>query len=467
MYRRRVQRIHFVGIGGIGLSGIAEVLLNLGYQVSGSDLAESEITRRLAGLGGTVSYGHRAENVEGASVVVYSSAVRPQNPEVVAARAAGIPVIPRAEMLAELMRLKYGVAIAGAHGKTTTTSMIAQLLSHAGLDPTAVIGGRLDSLGSNAKLGQGDFLVAEADESDGSFLKLTPTIAVVTNIDPEHLDYYTGGIEQIKETFLSFINKIPFYGLAVLCLENEHLQALLPRIEKRHLTYGLAPQADLWARDLTLREFHSSFEVMRGGDSLGRIELAMPGEHNVRNCLAAVAVGLELDVPIETIREALHHFRGVQRRFHPRGEAGGVLVIDDYGHHPTEIRATLTAARRAFGRRVVVAFQPHRYTRTRDLLSEFATAFYDADYLVVTEIYAASEDPIPGINAQRLCDALREHGHKNVVLIPQKDRIADHLEGVVRPGDMVVTLGAGDIWKVGRDLLLRLEAKAEAAGGAP
>jgi UDP-N-acetylmuramate--alanine ligase len=459
MYKGRVERVHFVGVGGIGMSGIAEVLLNLGYQVSGSDLKESEITRRLAELGGSLHYGHRAEHVEGAQVVVYSSAVRPTNPEVAAARAAGIPVIPRAEMLAELMRLKYGIAVAGAHGKTTTTSMIAQLLFHAGLDPTAVIGGRLDSLGSNAKLGQGEFLVAEADESDGSFLKLSPTIAVVTNIDPEHLDHYTGGIEEIKETFLSFVNKIPFYGLAILCLESEHLQALLPRIEKRHLTYGLSPQADLSARDVEIRELHSSFEVVRGKDPVGRIELAMPGEHNVRNCLAAVAVGLELDVPVEKIREALHHFRGVQRRFQPRGEAKGVLVIDDYGHHPAEIRATLAAARRGFTRRVVVAFQPHRYTRTRDLLADFATAFYDADHLVLTEIYAAGEDPIPGVDGRRLYDALREHGQKDVAFVPVKEQVTEHLAEVVRPGDMVITLGAGDIWTVGRDLLLRLEGK--------
>jgi UDP-N-acetylmuramate--alanine ligase len=459
MYRQRVKRVHFVGIGGIGMSGIAEVLLNLGYQVSGSDLKESDITRNLAQMGGVITYGHRAENVQNAQVVVYSSAVRPQNPEVVAAKAAGIPVIPRAEMLAELMRLKYGIAIAGAHGKTTTTSMIAHLLFKAGLDPTAVIGGRVDSFGSNAKLGQGELLVAEADESDGSFLKLSPTIAVVTNIDPEHLDHYTGGIEQIKETFLSFLNKIPFYGLAVICLENEHLQALLPRIEKRHVTYGLMPQADFSARDIQLSGFHTSFEVVRGREALGRIELAMPGEHNVRNGLATVAVGLELGVPMETIREGLYQFRGVQRRFQLKGEVGSVMVIDDYGHHPTEARATLAAARRGFGRRLIVAFQPHRYTRTRDLLQEFATAFYDADHLVVTEIYSAGEDPIAGIDGQRLCDALREHGHKDVVFIREKERIADHLAEVVQPGDMVVTLGAGDIWTVGRDLLLRLEAQ--------
>jgi UDP-N-acetylmuramate--alanine ligase len=336
--------------------------------------------------------------------------------------------------------------------------MIAQLLSGTGLDPTVVIGGRLDSLGSNAKLGQSEYLVAEADESDGSFLKLSPTIAVVTNIDPEHLDHYTGGIEQIKEAFLSFINKIPFYGAAIVCLENEHLQVLLPRIEKRTITYGLSPQADLSARDIELRELHATFEVLRGRETLGRIELAMPGEHNVRNCLAAVAVGLELGVGIDDIREALHHFKGVQRRFQPRGEVGGVLVIDDYGHHPAEVRATLAAARRGFDRRLVVAFQPHRYTRTRDLMNDFATAFYDADHLVVTEVYPAGEDPIPGVCGEALVRALREHGHKDALFVPHKERVADHLASVVRAGDMVITLGAGDIWTAGRDLLLRLEA---------
>jgi UDP-N-acetylmuramate--alanine ligase len=465
MYVRRVQRVHFVGVGGVGMSGIAEVLVNLGYEVSGSDLKESESTRRLEQMGCRISIGHRAGNVAGAQVVVYSSAVRKQNPEVVAAKAAGIPVIPRAEMLAELMRLKFGIAVAGAHGKTTTTSMIAQMLSESGLDPTVVIGGRLDSLGSNAKLGQGEYLVAEADESDGSFLKLSPSIAVVTNIDPEHLDHYTGGIEEIKETFLSFINKIPFYGAAILCLENEHLQALLPRVEKRTITYGLSPQADLCARDITLERFHSRFEVLRGGELLGRIELAMPGEHNVRNCLAAVAVGLELGVDFGRIREALHHFKGVQRRFQPRGEIGGVLVIDDYGHHPAEVRATLAAARRGFNRRLLVAFQPHRYTRTRDLLDDFATSFYDADHLVVTDIYAAGEDPIPGVDSAGLVDALREHGHKSVVHVAQKDRVAEHLISRVSPGDMVVTLGAGDIWTAGRDLLSRLEAAERAEKG--
>ena len=458
MYQRRVQRVHFTGIGGIGMSGIAEVLVNLGYEVSGSDLKESENTRRLCELGCRISFGHRAENVAGAQVVVYSSAVHKQNPEVTAAKLAGIPVIPRAEMLAELMRIKFGIAVAGAHGKTTTTSMIAQLLSGTGLDPTVVIGGRLDSLGSNAKLGQSEYLVAEADESDGSFLKLTPTIAIVTNIDPEHLDHYTGGIEQIKEAFLSFINKIPFYGAAIVCLENEHIQSLLPKLEKRVITYGLSPQADLSARDIHFKDFHSSFEVVRSTESLGRIELEMPGEHNVRNCLAAVAVGLELGVPMDRIREALHHFRGVQRRFQPRGEKGGVLVIDDYGHHPTEIRATLAAARRGFTRRVIVAFQPHRYTRTRDLLADFATAFYDAEEVVLTEIYAAGEEPLPGISAERLAEALREHGHKHVTLVPQKDQVADPLASLVQPGDLVITLGAGDIWTAGRDLLLRLEA---------
>jgi UDP-N-acetylmuramate--alanine ligase len=466
--RRRVQHVHFVGIGGVGMSGIAELLHNQGYRVTGSDLREGAATARLRELGVGVHIGHGASQLGDADVVVYSSAVRATNPELRAAHASGRIVIPRAEMLAEVMRLKEGVAVAGSHGKTTTTSLIAHVLDCAGLDPTSVIGGRvLAQKGAlpGAKLDAGELLVAEADESDGSFLRLAPVVAVITNIDPEHLDHYTGGIEEIKETFLSFINKIPFYGAAILCLENEHLQALLPRVEKRTITYGLSPQADLCARDITLERFHSRFEVLRGGELLGRIELAMPGEHNVRNCLAAVAVGLELGVDFGRIREALHHFKGVQRRFQPRGEIGGVLVIDDYGHHPAEVRATLAAARRGFNRRLLVAFQPHRYTRTRDLLDDFATSFYDADHLVVTDIYAAGEDPIPGVDSAGLVDALREHGHKSVVHVAQKDRVAEHLISRVSPGDMVVTLGAGDIWTAGRDLLSRLEAAERAEKG--
>ncbi|MBI5379071.1 MAG: UDP-N-acetylmuramate--L-alanine ligase [Nitrospirae bacterium] len=455
MYRQRVKNIHFVGIGGIGMSGIAEVLLTLGYRVSGSDLKESETTQRLCSLGGAVFIGHRPEQVQGAHVVVLSSAVTPDNPEVRAAREALIPVIPRAEMLAELMRLKYGIAVAGAHGKTTTTSMAATVLAYGGLDPTVVIGGRLNSLGSNARLGQGEFLVAEADESDGSFLRLSPTIAVVTNIDAEHLDYY-GTLDAIQEAFLRFINKVPFYGTAVLCLDEPAIQSLLPRVEKRYLTYGFTPQADVMAKEVLPAGIGSSFEVLHRQKGLGRFTLSVPGVHNVANALAAVAVGLELEIPPEGIREALAGFSGVQRRFEIKGEAGGILVVDDYGHHPTEIRATLAAAKRSWDRRTVVVFQPHRYTRTRDLLSEFFTAFHQADRLLLTEIYPAGEPPIPGVSGRQIGDGVRKHGHRDASFFETKEALVDHLLRTLEPGDLLLTLGAGDVWKVGEEVLARI-----------
>src|SRR5512146_895507 len=383
MYKK-IKHIHFVGIGGIGMSGIAEVLLNLGYKVSGSDMKESDTTERLRRLGGEIRAGHRAENITTPHVVVISSAVRNDNVEVIAAREKQIPVIPRAEMLAELMRLKYGVAIAGAHGKTTTTSMVATVLAAGGIDPTVVIGGRLNAFGSNAKLGRGDFIVLEADESDGSFLKLSPTIAVVTTIDAEHLDYYRD-LPHIKDTFVEFINKVPFYGLAVLCLDQENIQAILPQVEKRFVTYGLRTQADFLARDISFAGMASECAVSWKGKPLGRLRLKVPGLHNVYNALAAVAVGMDLDLPFETIRDALGEFTGVDRRFQIRGEARGITVVDDYGHHPAEIQATLDAAKNGFARQVVAVFQPHRYTRTRALLPEFSTAFYQADRLFVTE----------------------------------------------------------------------------------
>lgn len=458
MYRKRSHHIHMVGIGGAGMSGIAEVLLNLGYQVSGSDLVESEVTQRLALLGGAICYGHREEHLGEANVVVISSAVKQDNPEVMAARRRQIPVIPRAEMLAELMRMKYGIAVAGTHGKTTTTSMIATVLAHAGIDPTIVIGGRLDLFGTGAKLGQGEYLVAEADESDGSFLKLSPTIAVVTNIDPEHLDHYSGGIEEIKTTFLEFINKIPFYGTAILCLDDTHIQEILPKAEKRVTTYGLRRQADIHAQNLKQDNFTTQFDLLRGDEFLTQITLAMPGQHNVLNALATVAVALELEVAPETIGEALDGFSGIQRRFELCGEVDGVLVIDDYGHHPVEIRATLEGARQGFNRRLVVVFQPHRYSRTLHLREEFATSFYEADHLVVTNIYAAGEEPIEGVSGEQIYQALLEHGHKTAIFLP-KHEIVDHLCRVVQPGDLVITMGAGDIWKEGRDLLRRLKDK--------
>lgn len=456
MYRRgKIQHIHFVGIGGIGMSGIAEVLLNLGYTISGSDLKETEVTRRLQILGCEISYGHRRENVKEADVVVVSSAVRPDNPEVRVAEERLIPVIPRAEMLAELMRMKVGIAIAGTHGKTTTTSLIATVLAAGGLDPTVVIGGRLNSIGSNAKLGQGEFLVAEADESDGSFVKLMPTIAVVTNIDPEHLDYYSG-IDQIREAFLKFINQIPFFGLAVLCLDHPNVQSLLPRLKKRFVTYGLTTQADFQAKEIRFDGLYTTFDVLQRQRELGRLKLRMPGLHNVYNTLATVATAFELDIPFQVIQETLSEFSGIQRRFQIKGEKKGVLVVDDYGHHPVEIMATLKAARTGWKRRIVAVFQPHRYTRTQALFQDFLTAFYDANVLLLTEIYPAGEDRIEGVEAKALYEGMREHGHKDVAFIADKKEIVDHLLQIVTPGDLVITLGAGDIWQVSEELVKRL-----------
>jgi UDP-N-acetylmuramate--alanine ligase len=452
---KRIQHIHFVGIGGIGMSGIAEVLLNLGYKVSGSDLRDSDTTHRLQQLGGEIMIGHRAENIGEPHVVVISSAVKSDNVEVKAARAKQIPVIPRAEMLAELMRLKYAVAIAGAHGKTTTTSLVATVLAAGGVDPTVVIGGKLNSLGSNAKLGQGEFLVAEADESDGSFLKLTPAIAVVTNIDEEHLDHYRD-INEIKDAFLAFINKVPFYGVAILCLDEKHIQSLIPSVEKRYVTYGTATQADYRASEITLLPLGSRFRVANHTGDLGWFELSIPGLHNVNNCLAAIAVGRELNIEVEVIRTALRDFSGVQRRFQVKGEAKGVLVVDDYGHHPTEVRATLAAAKAAGGRRVVCLFQPHRYTRTKHLLEEFFSAFNQADKVVLLDIYAAGEQPIPGITGQAVCEGIREYGHKDVVHIADRNAVVKHLLETLRPGDLFLTLGAGDVWKLGEKVLEKL-----------
>ena len=454
---KKIRRIHFVGIGGIGMSGIAEVLHNLGYLVSGSDSRESETTRRLASLGVRVVIGHQAENLGEADVVVRSSAVGQENAEVLAARQRLVPVIQRAEMLAELMRMKYGVAVAGTHGKTTTTSMVATVLARGGLDPTMVIGGRLNALGSNAKLGRGDFLVAEADESDGSFLKLSPTIAVVTTVDAEHLDYYRD-LAHIQDTFVEFINKVPFYGMAVLCLDQENIQALLPRVEKRYVTYGLRSQADFLARDVSFAGMTSECRVFWKGQPLGRLALKVPGLHNVYNALAAVAVGMDLDLSFEVIRDALADFTGVDRRFQVRGEAGGITVVDDYAHHPVEIKATLNAAKDGFGRRVIAVFQPHRYSRTQALLGEFSTAFYQADRLFVTEIYPAGEAPIPGVSGRQIADGVAGHGHRHVTYVADKSELAKAVLDQVAPGDMVLTLGAGDVWRVGEEILDRLRA---------
>ncbi|MEW6521219.1 MAG: UDP-N-acetylmuramate--L-alanine ligase [Desulfurivibrio sp.] len=458
MYNK-TKHIHFVGIGGIGMSGIAELLLNLGYRVSGSDLKQSDITRRLQSLGGRVYQGHNGAWVGNADVVVISSAVKDSNPEVIAAREAFIPVIPRAEMLAELMRLKkYGIAVAGSHGKTSTTSLVGWLLAEAGFDPTVVIGGKVNSLGTNAKLGGGEFLVAEADESDGSFLQLSPVIEVVTNIDLEHLDYYHN-IEEIKEVFLQFINKIPFYGAAVLCLDDDNIASLLPHIKKRVITYGLVTQADISGRQLKSAGLTTSFEVCRGAEVLGEITINSPGRHNVLNSLAAVAVGLELQIPFAGIATALSTFTGVQRRLQIKGESQGITVIDDYGHHPTEIRATLAAIRSAWpSRRLLVMFQPHRYTRTQGLFKEFCTAFHDADILILTEIYPASETPIEGVTAENLMIGIKEHGQRQVYLAAGVDDLAGLVQPMLAEGDIVLSLGAGDILRAGEQLLSALSA---------
>jgi len=450
----RTHRIHFVGVGGVGMCGIAEVLLNLGYQVSGSDLRSGEATERLAGLGGRIFQGHEAANVEGAQVVVYSTAVKPDNPEVVAARTQGIPVIPRADMLAELMRMKYGIAVAGSHGKTTTTSLVAAVLARGGLDPTIVVGGRLQSTGSNARLGHGQFLVAEADESDGSFLRLSPAVAVITNIDREHLDHY-GSLEELRQAFIYFANRVPFYGVSILCADDPQVRGILPQVTKRHLLYGTAPDVALRAEDVRLDPQGASFRVISDGRELGTVRLALPGLHNVLNALAAVAVGLEIEVAFSHITEALGTFRGVGRRFETRGEVGGVKVVDDYGHHPTEIAATLAAAR-TLGRRVLVLFQPHRYTRTALLHREFGACFGDADKVWVLDIYPAGESPVPGVTALTIVQSAEALGQKQLVHIGDAAAAVEVVAREARPGDLVLTLGAGDVGKLGDQLLARL-----------
>src|SRR5881409_385654 len=457
---KRYQQIHFVGIGGAGMSGIAEILLNLGYRVTGSDQRRNEAVERLEQLGAKIYVGHEAGHIEGAHVVVYSSAVSHDNVELQAARQHAVPTIPRAEMLAELMRLKYGIAVAGTHGKTTTTSMVGAVLAEGRYDPTIVVGGRVSSLGSNARLGQGEYLVAEADESDGSFLKLAPTIVVVTTVDAEHLDHY-GSLDAICDAFVAFVNKVPFYGSAVLCLDQPNIQLLIPRIEKRIITYGLESGAELVARRLHLTGMTSRFEVFQRGSLLGELTLQIPGRHNVLNALAAVGVGLDLEIPFPVIQKALAGFSGVQRRFQILGRARGVTVVDDYGHHPAEIHATLAAAKAGFDCRVVTVFQPHRYTRTRDLRQEFLTAFNQADVLIVLDIYAAGEAPIPGVTAEDLAEGIRAHGHRNVTYLGgDRARVVTHLGEVTRPGDLVLTLGAGDVGLLGPELLKRLESDA-------
>ncbi len=451
------QRLHFTGIGGIGMSGIAEVLLNLGYQISGSDLKLSPTTDRLSKLGAVIEEGHSAAHIAGAKVLVVSSAVDRHNPEVLEARRLNIPVIPRGELLAELMRLKYGIAIAGSHGKTTTTSMTAALLSEAGLDPTVVVGGKVASMGgSNARLGHSNFLVVESDESDGSFLKLSPILAVITNIDREHLDHYAS-IDEIRKAFIEFINKVPFYGVAIVCLDDENVQQILPSINRRTITYGMSPQSDLAVSGAGCGHFDSKFQLHQRGRDLGEFHLRVPGFHNVLNATAAIAVGLELEVGLDTMRHALAEFSGVERRFQLRGQERGVTVIDDYGHHPTEIRATLAAARLCDYKHIHVIFQPHRYSRTQALMDEFAMSFHQADRVEVLDIYAASEEPIEGVSGSALAERMRALGHRSAEFAGNIDQAIENVLTNVREGDLVMTLGAGNVWQAGERLLEKLK----------
>jgi UDP-N-acetylmuramate--alanine ligase len=453
------QRLHFTGIGGIGMSGIAEILLNLGYTITGSDAKLTPVTDRLQSLGATIHEGHSASHVAGAKALVVTSAVNESNPELIEARRLGIPVIPRGELLAELMRLKYGIAIAGSHGKTSTTSMTATMLAHAGLDPTVVVGGRVSTLGgSNARVGRSDFLVVESDESDGSFLKLAPIIAVVTNIDREHLDHYES-IEEIRRCFTEFVNKVPFYGCAILCLDDENVQQILPGVRRRTVTYGASAQADLHIASVELGHMTSRFRLQSRGEDLGEFTLHVPGMHNVLNATAAAAVARELEVPIDKIRAGLAEYRGVDRRFQFRGEAAGVTVIDDYGHHPTEVRATLDAARLCQFQRVHVIFQPHRYTRTQHLMDDFARSFHQADTVALLDIYAASEAPIEGVSSDALAARLRAFGHREAHLAGSIENAVSLIASIAQPGDAVLTLGAGNVWQAGDQLLTRLRSK--------
>ena len=455
---RKLKHIHMVGIGGTGMNGIAEVLLNLGYKVSGTDLQATDVTERLTRLGADVHRGHAAEHVGGADVVVISSAVKDDNVEVQEARRLKIPVIPRAEMLAELMRMKYGIAVAGAHGKTTTTSMIAVVLEHAGFDPTVIVGGRLNTLGANARLGEGEFIVAEADESDRSFLYLSPFIAVLTNVDEEHLDQYAD-LDEIKRTFVNFANKVPFYCPIVLCLDDPNLQSLIPQLERRLITYGFSAQADVSARVLGFSEFRSSSTVFAKGRELGALELQVPGLHNIANAMAAVAIGLDLDIPPRLILEALGAFTGTGRRFELKKVVNDIMVVEDYGHHPTELRATLDAAKRGWPRRLVVVFQPHRYTRLAKLMKAFATAFNQADVLVTTEVYPAGEAPIPGITGRALFEEIQLFGHKNVLFEPDMKKIPALIGKIAETNDLILVQGAGNINRIIPEVIAALEEK--------
>jgi UDP-N-acetylmuramate--alanine ligase len=456
-----IKKLHFVGIGGIGMSGIAEILIDEGFSITGSDRSASDNTERLEALGAKISVGHAAENLDpDVDVLVYSSAVAPDNPEVMEARRRKIPVIRRAEMLAEVMRLKYGIGIAGTHGKTTTTSMVSLILMEGGIDPTVIVGGRLHGLaGSNARLGKGEFIVVEADEFDRSFLSITPTIAVLTTLETDHLDCYRD-LEDIKSAFIQFAQKVPFYGFVVLCLDEPALQDIMPKIKKKIITYGLNGQADLQAVDIVHKKNVSRFTVVKEGHDLGEIELQIPGKHNVQNALAAIAVGLELKVPFEKVKAGIEKFTGVFRRWEVKAELDGITVIDDYAHHPTEIRATLAGAKSGWRRRVIAVFQPHLYSRTRDFYDDFGRAFFNADVLVVTDVYPAREEPIQGVTGELIASAAKQYGHKQVHYVPEKKKLPDFLRGIVRKGDIVITMGAGDIWKYGEEFIKTLKATA-------
>jgi len=455
---RKINHIHMVGIGGTGMNGIAEVLLNMDYKISGTDIAKTEVTQRLAQLGAEISIGHEAKKVEGADVVVISSAIKQDNVEVEEARLRKIPVIPRAEMLAELMRMKYGIAVAGSHGKTTTTSMIAQVLESAGFDPTIVVGGRLNTVGAHGKLGKGDFIVAEADESDRSFLYLSPFIAVLTNLDDEHLDQYHT-VDEIKTTFINFALKVPFYCPVILCLDDPNLQALIPSLERRIISYGFSTQADIFARDMQFEKFSSTSTLYWKGKKFGKLSLNVPGAHNIYNGMAAVAVGLDLDIPPEAILEALEAYSGSGRRFELKKKISDIMIIEDYAHHPTEVKATLEAAKRGWKRRTVAVFQPHRYSRLSVLMNSFATSFNQADVLIITEIYPAGETPIAGVSGKVLHEEIVQFGHKNVYFEPDMKKIASLVGKMAQPEDMILILGAGNIYEVIPDIIKTLESK--------
>jgi UDP-N-acetylmuramate--alanine ligase len=458
MMFRSVKKIHFIGIGGIGMSGIAEILLDQGFSVTGSDKQLSEITERLEKLGAKIYEGHSPEHIEpDVDVVVYSSAVKMDNPEVQEAIRRKIPLIRRAEMLAELMRLKYGIGIAGTHGKTTTTSMVGLILIEGGFDPTVIVGGVLRDLGgTNARLGHGNFIVVEADEFDRSFLQLTPTIAVITTLEPEHLDCY-GSVEELKNAFIDFANKVPFYGFVVLCLDEPMIQDIMPKIKKKIVTYGLNAQADVQAIDPEFSGRKASYTLIYKGKDYGRINLQVPGIHNIKNSLAGIAVGMELGIEFEKIKKAVERFRGVYRRFEIRAEVNGIIVVDDYAHHPTEIRAVLQAAKDGWKRRVVAVFQPHLYSRTRDFYLDFGRSFFNADVCVLTDVYPAREEPIKGVSGKLIADAARDFGHKDVHYVPNKMELADYVLGLVKSGDMVIFMGAGDITKICGEFIKKLE----------